>query len=141
MAQPRLLHPLWCVIEPLDASSQIEDENMREEIQIVGRSPRISIPAQLEYRDKGRNAIASESFDARGLVSHEGGYFLVRVLDTQLRGWTPSIGDRLVEIGTGTTFPQQMNSIVFKISPRAHYPGLGATLLKCHFMDRAPSHG
>lgn len=141
MPQPRLLHPVAVTIEPLSNDGQLEDENLREEIQIVGRSEQIVISAQMEYRDKDDYASAREMFDARGLVIQVSGYFLVRTLDAQLQSWTPQIGDRLVETGTGSSFPQQLDCVVTKIEPRAHYPGLGATLLKCFFGDRKPSHG
>ncbi len=141
MPHPKLLHPVAVTVEPLSNVGQIEDENLREEIQIVGRSVQIVINAQMEYRDKDDYASAREMFDSRGLIVQTSGYFLIRVLDAQLQSWTPQIGDRLVETGTGSNFPQQMDCVVVKIEPRAHYPNLGPTLLKCFFADRKPSHG
>lgn len=138
---PQLLHPVNIIVEPLDRSSQIEDENLREEIQIIGRSERITIPAQMEYRDKDDFATQKEMYDARGMVVLVAGYFTVRTLDAQLRGWSPKLGDKILETGVGSTFPQQLNGVIVRVEPRAHYPGLGATLLKCFFSDRKPSHG
>lgn len=141
MPHPQLLHPVPVTIEPISPETQIEDENLREEIQIIERAAQIIIPAQMEYRDKDDFATANEALDARGKIVKIMGYFVVRTLDAQLQGWTPRLGDRLVEVATGTQFPQQVDSEIVRIEPRAHYSGLGATLLKCFFSHRKPSHG
>ena len=141
MPHPNLRHPVWVTVAPLSNASQLEDENMREEIQIVGRSTQFNIPGQMEYRDKDDYASAREYYDPRGLVVKVMGYVLVRTLDVQLRSWTPQIGDRILATGVGTSFEQTLDSVVTKIEPRAHYPNLGATMQKCFFGNRKPEHG
>ena len=142
MPQPKLHHPLNVVIEPLDTDSTIYDEHAREQIQVVSRSPSITIAAQVEYRDFVQHAQADASYDRRGIKAEERGYLLIRYIDAKYvenGPYVPRIGDKITMIGLGSETPQPMTAFVHRMKPTAHYPRLGKTMVKLFYADRKPA--
>ena len=137
--QPRLLHPLTVVIEPLDVGSTLYDENAREQIQIVGRKLAVEISAQVEYRDFVQHGQAEARYDAGGYMGEEKGYILVRYIDAKAKSYEPRAGDKITMIGKGSITPQPMTTFVHRIKPTIHKRRLGKTAVKLYFADRKPA--
>ena len=146
MRQPRLLHPINATIEATDKQSTVNDANAREQIQILGRTSSFVIACQVEYRDFTDYGQSSAKFDKGGFIGEESGYILVRYIDTQNLTmdaapyvYTPQIGDKITELGTGSVRPQAMTAFVKRIKPTMHYARYGATAIKLYFADRKPA--
>lgn len=139
MRRPRLLHPLTVVIEPLDKGATYYDDDTREQIQILGRSVEVEIPAQVEYRDFVQHGQADATWDRGGYIGEERGYILIRYIDATKRGYTPKVGDKITMIGKGAEVPQPMVTFVHRLKPTMHTRRHGKTGVKLYFADRKPA--
>lgn len=140
-SQPRLRHPIGILVEPIDKDSTLYDEFAREEIQIVGRANQIEIPAQIKYRDANSEGLGVGRKSESGWKESEQGYVLVRYIDASSKGWKPKLADRIVQIGSNTINKQDVDVQIVRLKPVGHYPGLGATMVKCFFTDEYPDNG
>lgn len=134
MTVPNLHHPVPIIAEPLDRGATFYDENMREEIQIVGYSAQVNMVAQVEYREFASFGLTAQK-DRAGLMENEAGYLLVRTIDLAEKSWTPKQYDRIVSIAGG-----EVDVFITRIKPTAHYHG-APTLYKLYFEDRKPARG
>lgn len=130
MPIPNLIHPIDVKIEQIDKASTFYDDDAREEIQIVGRNPTITLKGQVkwDFEVSLKPGKAGASEDASG-------YVLFRFLDLDDAGIEIKRGDRFVEFGG-----RPANVYVVRTQPTATYDDVnGATLLKAFFSDREPS--
>ncbi len=130
MAVPRLLHPVKIVIEQLDESNTIYDEDTREPIKQSTRVLRDPIDGQVAWEIKD-NVVLTEGgtrLDAKG-------YILFRYIDLNRENIILAKQDKIIKIGW-----QEVNLYIVAFKPAGHYTDQGgATMVKAYFSDRAPS--
>lgn len=131
MPTPNLIHPVSVVIERRNLSTTIYDEETREPVRQVTRRTEVTIKAQIlwDFHEdpKGRPL---------GLELDESGYILARMKDLLADGVSLGFGDRITKIGA-----LDVELYITRTRPMGHYPAGGATLLRCYFADRDPTHG
>ena len=138
MPQPNLIHPLFCVIEPVDRASTDYDEDAREEVQVVARAEPVRIQGQLS---SSLRTIASAPSRA-GRNEEEDGYILFRRLDLKNKGLIDAeerpfgfaVGDRITSIAD-----VKVALYVIRAEPLGTYAPLGFTLVKAFCSDRKPA--
>lgn len=131
MPTPNLIHPVSVVIERRNLVDTIYDEDAREPVRQATRTAEITINAQIlwDYHSDPKSEDA-------GLDLGESGYILVRMVDLQAASVSLGFGDRITKIGT-----LGVELYITRTRPMAHYGPTGATLLRCYFADRDPTHG
>ena len=141
MTQPNLIHPIDCVIEPIDKANSQRDSQAREPILTIrsggnkaeanARLPQVEIEAQVSWKQQ-----EFPDPERAGAVLTFDGYILVRHADLATAGWTPKRGDRVVQLGHQTG----LNVYLEHFKSMGHYPDQnGAALLKCFWSDKAPA--
>lgn len=130
MPIPNLIHPIDVKIEQINKGSTFYDDDAREEVQIVGRVPTVTVKAQVKW-DFEISLKATKG----GAQEDASGYVLFRLLDLDALGIEIKRGDRFVEFGN-----RPANVYVVRVQPTATYDDVnGPTLLKAFFSDREPS--
>ncbi len=151
MPQPRLIHPISVVIQPIDRTDTVYDPYAREPVgQVVregestGTGSEVTVKAQISYysasakqdypmpqnygmEEKTMGYIACRYKDlvAGGLVEESGGlYTKVKI----------KRGDRITQIGK-----ESVNYYITGYKPFGHYPRQKQTLIQINFEDRHPS--
>lgn len=138
--QPKLIHPIGIIVRPTDKENTIFDPNAREPIQIVKRNFQFEIAAQMKYREVSSEGLGVARKSHSGMIEGEAGYALIRYIDAAAKLWTPKLGDKFVRFGSNTTNPQEVQVYIRRLSPTAHYPQSGPTMVKCFFGDEKPVH-
>ena len=131
MVQPRLLHPVPIVIQQMDQSTTMYDDDYREPIQQSQRFANVTLPGQVKWT-VGLDELKME----RGGVRLEAeGYVLFRYKDLKAKNITLKKDDRLITIGG-----VEVDVYITKIQPMGHYPSAaGPTLVRAWFNDRQPN--
>lgn len=129
MPLPNLVHPVSVTIQKSDKSNSVFDTDAREPIRVVRRTS-VTISAQVSMRR------TSPDPSVGGLLSERvGGYLIARVIDLNALSYSPTIGDKITNIGHRT-----VDLYLSQVEDLGHYPGQnGATLLKIYFEDRRPA--
>ena len=130
MAIPNLIFPVDVIVEPIDRSSTLYDEDTREPIYQVKRGTQVILEAQVQWTEYNRGS------PGRGGVEHKSsGYLVFRQADLESLGYDPQRGDKIVEI-PGFTGAFYMHSF----EPAGHRRGRNQLLL-AFFSDRQPTRG
>jgi hypothetical protein len=129
MPEPNLIHPVDIILEQRDLAATIYDEDTREPIRQVERKAQVTVSGQVlwDYHDDPKST-------GTGLIMEERGYFMVRTSDMSAASIEIKHGDRVLSMG-GVA----VSLYITRTRPMGHYPGLGATLLRCYFIDRDPA--
>lgn len=127
MPLPNLIHPVDCVIEPINRAATVYNRGTREPIRNVARKATVTVEAQVS-----RGAPPPEVLP-QGLNQSVDGYLLVRKIDIDEIGYYPAAGDRIVKLGW-----EDVETFVVSVGWAGHYPDqMGASLLRIFFADRA----
>ena len=126
---PRLLHPVPVLLEQIDTSTTLYDEDAREPIQQAAHKTVVELSGQVKY-----GSSKEQSYELGGIRENERGYVLFRTVDLEAKSVTLQLNDRITKIGNVTH-----DSYIVRLEPAMHYPAHGNTGLKAYFSDRAPS--
>lgn len=130
MPNPNLIHPIPVIVEQRDLSQTIYDEDTREPIRQVVRKAEITINAQILWDFHG-----DPNATTGGLELGETGYILAKISELSAAGVSLAFGDRIKKIGDLV-----VELYITRTRPMGHYPPMGATILRCYFTDRDPTH-
>lgn len=133
MPEPNLIHPVEITLERRDLGNTIYDEDTREPVRQLARKTEVPINAQMLWE-----MADSPEPNTGGIDLGERGYFLVKTSDMRAASLTIKQGDR-VFVPDPITLGATIEVYVTRTRPMAHYPGLGATLLRAYFEDRSPT--
>lgn len=126
--RPRLIHPVWIIVQKVDKDNTEYRANAREAIKTVERGPEVRVRAQVQWaRRKDPNAART------GIVHGASGYVLFDMRDLETLDYTPGDGDRITTIGALTGLSLYMTAQ----TPAGHYDGRH-WLLRVDFTDKAP---
>jgi hypothetical protein len=150
---PKLIHPVWIVIEQMDRTNTVFDNSAREPVRHVtrkGAEPRSGdqtrIKAQVSYYFAG-GRLDYPMYDRRGVEEKTDGYIAMRVKDMIAAGLatkdattgivTVSLlrGDRVVQHAG-----RAVDLYITGFEDFGHYPVLNSTLLQANFQARHPTH-
>ncbi len=125
-----LIMPVPVVIEPVDKTIMVMDDDAREPVHGATSSEQVTIQAQVSW------TIASSPMQQiSGTREDYQGYIVVREADLALLGKTIKRGDRIVQIGSLT----YQNLFVLGNEPIGHWSDLGGhSFRRFYFSDREP---
>jgi hypothetical protein len=129
MPQPNLIHPVDVVLQQISRATSIMDDDYREPVQMAARDTKKTLQGQVSWRTKG-----SLQQGYTGPAADASGYVLFLNVDLTRESITIKREDRFTSMGGVDT-----DVYVVATRPCGHYPGLGATMLKCFFADRSPT--
>lgn len=148
---PRLIHPVFIVLEILDRDSTFYDTSAREPVRQAvrkGSQPhtgtRVKIRCQISFYFAG-GRLDYISYDRRGIKEGTDGYVAFRIKDLINKGLAERDEDGIVSFsfGRGDRIVQLGNRVVdlylTSFEDFAFYPGSSQTMLQVSFQDRAPS--
>lgn len=124
MAKPNLIHPIRVIIEQVDQSGTVFDEEAKEPVRNVA-TKRVELEAQVKWFVAGdpKPEDAGVHLDARG-------HLLFRIGDLEDMNVSINRQDRITKIGKMVTEDLYIRGF----APNAHYPDQdGASLLKAFF--------
>ena len=99
-----LIEPSEIIIEQLDKASTIYDDDAREPIKQVRRSPQVTLEAQVSWT---RNRQVGYKFGAQGGAQDEAvGYLVFMRRDVAAAGVTLSRGDRIITVAGQEVVPK-----------------------------------
>lgn len=128
--QPNLIHEVDIVIEQLNKTSTLYDDDAREPVQQVNYTSRQTVKGQ-PRRPSSKNS----RIDLGGLNEGETGWVTFRYLDLDAKSIVLKGGDRFVSFGS-----ELMDVYFTRSEPMGHYTDFnGPTLLKAYFSDRNPA--
>lgn len=129
MPTPRLIHPIYITIAPLDNDAQTMDDAAREPIHGARATTTIRVQAQVTYDKKDE-----PQYEITGNNPSDAGHVCFTPAGLARAGYTPKTGDRITLIGDRTPADLYLTGSV----PQAHYDRRGAGLVKWNFADRSP---
>ena len=131
MPIPNLIHPVAVVIEPIQRSQTIVDDDYGEEFESTDYGVPVTIKGQIKWGkdDKLRPTDL-------GAESGSDGYVLFRKVDLATLSLSdPKQGDRISKLGT-----VNVDVYVVEVRHEGHYSDQsGPTLVKAYFKDRNPA--
>lgn len=141
MPMPNLIHPVQVTLSLLRKDEMLMDQDAREPIHGMRNDEsgdQFTIPAQFKWTKKDE-----PNANVGGVVTTSIGYILVRSVDMDKilgAGVRPKRGDRIVSYTSKPAGGEvvQCNLFITHLDPAGHYPEHGATLYRCHFVDRDP---
>lgn len=141
MTLPNLRNPVDTEIKPLDKSKTKYNNRRRENVNIIRRSPTITIKSQIVYfrsstaaSQDNPNWEGAQNIGLGGVVEESDGYIVVRFKDLTALGYDPKRGDKISKLAQ-----LDVDYFVTGKRPGAHYPDQGGfTLLQIFFRDRNP---
>lgn len=95
--RPRLVHPVWVVIQPLDAVQTTYDSGAREQIPGLARKAQVRIKAQVHW-----SRLMDVEQTATGNVERYDGYLAFERSALQEAEYAPASGDRVVSVEGAT---------------------------------------
>lgn len=132
---PNLLHPIPVVIQQLERTEAVSDDDYREPVQQAIHGPQIICPGQVAWT-------STEFLEAGvlGADSRADGYILFRTVDLRAVGLAVlKQNDRFLKIGVGPN-AIEVDLYVVNLRYSGHYADQGgASLVKAFFKDRSPS--
>jgi hypothetical protein len=130
MVLPNLIHPILVHIQQIDKGNTFQDENAREPVQLVQRTPTKIILGQPKWGAQ-KNVEPGKA----GYVEGSSGYILFRKVDLDAESVTLEPQDRFIKIGHVVC-----DVYIIKLEWTGHYQDQnGPSLIKAHFADRQPS--
>lgn len=130
MPIPNLLHPVPIVLQQLDTSNTVYDDDYREPVQQASRVSNTTLSGQVKWIHD--DAMAHSRGGVRG---DESGYVLFRYTDLAAASVTLRQNDRFITIGGVET-----DVYITRVRPMGHYPDQGGpTMVRAYFRDRQPS--
>ena len=130
MTLPNLLHPVPIVIEQLDQTNTVYDEDYREPVMQASHATSKTLPGQVKWGLDDELAMS-----VGGPSEKADGYVLFRYVDLNAQSVTLKQNDRFTKIGNVET-----DVYIVSLKPIGHYPDAGgATMVKAFFSDRQPS--
>lgn len=130
MPVPRLIHPVFVVIEPTDNASTRWDHAAKEQVPVLRRKTAITLQAQVHW-DRQQ---ATSRVDG-GTVLQQRGFLVFLRRDVEAAAWVPAAGDRVSSIG-GQTVDATLTSAG---QQRGQYSSRH-NLIRVEFEAAAPRH-
>lgn len=130
MPLPNLIHPVNIIVDRLDVSSTVMDDDFREPVSQGARIASVTVPGQVRWGKaeglKGQPAGPSYEYS---------GYVTFRKTDLDALSFMIKEGDRLKNLGSTAT-----DVYVVGLQWLGHYPDqAGPSLLRAYFHDRRPA--
>lgn len=134
MPSPNLIHPIPVVVEALNRSATVVDEDYREPYQNAARGAKTTVNGQISWVIEDKLKASLE-----GALREAEGYVLFRTSDLRAASVTMGQGARFLSFGTGAN-KVDVDLYVIGIQYTGHYGDQGgATLIRAYFQDRTPS--
>lgn len=124
----RLYHKTLITVSPKDTAATDYDTLAREPVLQVARATTLTINAQVEWTERRRPREGRSGREDKSI-----GYLVVLTADLTKKSWTPTAGDKIVDIPDrpGTYY-------VTSATPHAHRGGKPRTM-HISFTDKVPA--
>lgn len=128
MVLPRLIHPVYVVIEQRDDANSIRDDDLGI---VIGEPLRSTVTIRAQLANKRHDRL---TMDPGGRETEADGYVLARVRDLDNAGITIKVGDKIVKMGR-----RDVVYYITRLEYKAGYTDQGGhTLIRFFYNDRSP---